>query len=685
MMSQKLQQFFLLGLVSIITSNSFAQNLEEWDLIELGDTINTRYHESAPLVTPDGTRVYFFVSDHPENNDRSDKTQDIWYSDRNEYGYWGKALHMDPPLNNHQFNQVFTILDDGKTLFLRGGSSKRSKGFSFSSYNGKSWSSPKEIEVDGFEEMNRGIFNGATISQDRQYLILYFNERTGKTISDLYLSKRAPDGTYTTPQKIAMLSTYKDEFNPYLSNDDQVLYFASDRPGTLGSADIWRTERLDDTWLNWSEPVNLGEPVNTRQFDAFFSMDATGKLGFTTRGFQSADGSNLDLYGLIPKPVITITGKVYDSLSGKPLQIDAVATLPINGSKDFSSSGEGKFEFSTNQFGDILVYGLKDGYYDLDDTISVSHFKKDTTIVRNLAMLPKQLSTILSGYVSDSLDSTPLSVEVMIKGDSYETTVESGFEEGYYEKELIGEGRFIISVSQEGYNPYRATFELALKDDNYFADYRHDIRLKRTIRPYVVSGYTYDEQTNDAIEAEVKLFRNDSLISSTSSDVSGFYRIEVTDPGQYLTVASKEGYLNLNNELEIQDNQNFLDYALDHYLQPIEIGATVIIKNIYFDFDKTTLKPESFPELDRMVELMNQNPNLTIEISGHTDDKGSDEYNKNLSAGRAEAVMDYLTNAGISDKRMNAVGYGEEDPIATNTTDEGRAQNRRVQFTILTK
>ncbi len=118
-------------------------------------------------------------------------------------------------------------------------------------------------------------------------------------------------------------------------------------------------------------------------------------------------------------------------------------------------------------------------------------------------------------------------------------------------------------------------------------------------------------------------------------------------------------------------------------MTPIEVGVTVRLKNIYFDFDKTTLKPESYVELDKVVDFLKQNSHVSIEISGHTDSKGSDEYNLNLSQGRSQAVVDYVASQGIDKNRLQAHGYGEAKPIDTNDTDEGRANNRRVEFTIL--
>jgi outer membrane protein OmpA-like peptidoglycan-associated protein len=107
------------------------------------------------------------------------------------------------------------------------------------------------------------------------------------------------------------------------------------------------------------------------------------------------------------------------------------------------------------------------------------------------------------------------------------------------------------------------------------------------------------------------------------------------------------------------------------------------VNNIFFDFDKSTLRPESTSELERLIKLMKDIPTLVIEISGHTDNKGSAEYNKKLSESRAISVVNYLVSKGVANNRLKYMGYGFEQPIATNDTDEGRQLNRRTEFKII--
>ena len=113
------------------------------------------------------------------------------------------------------------------------------------------------------------------------------------------------------------------------------------------------------------------------------------------------------------------------------------------------------------------------------------------------------------------------------------------------------------------------------------------------------------------------------------------------------------------------------------------MGATFILENVYFDFDKSTPLAQSYEELQRLSQILNRYPNMTIEIGGHTDGRGTTEYNQNLSENRAKAVVEYLITNGIGKSRLQYKGYGKSKPIDTNSTDEGRARNRRVEFVIL--
>ena len=170
-----------------------------------------------------------------------------------------------------------------------------------------------------------------------------------------------------------------------------------------------------------------------------------------------------------------------------------------------------------------------------------------------------------------------------------------------------------------------------------------------------------------------------------SNSATGKYLVSLPAGKNYGIAVKKTDYLFHSENFDIPMTASYQEVVKDIELKNIKVGTKIVLRNIFFDFDKSTLRPESKTELDRLIGLLNDIPTLKIEIGGHTDSKGSDEYNLTLSANRAKAVVDYLINAGISGSRLKSAGYGETSPMDTNETDEGRQNNRRTEFEILSK
>src|SRR5690606_726671 len=171
------------------------------------------------------------------------------------------------------------------SLREKGGRRKGSTGFSIVTPGGQL----VELDVKDFDKMNKGRFYGATMSADRKHIIMYFSEKPNSPMSDLYASHLQADGSYSMPARLH-LSTGADEVGPFISPDQTTLYFASGRqaPGRQGGIDIYKSTRLDDTWMKWSEPVNLGKPVNTAALDFYFTIDAQGNI-YTSRANKALE------------------------------------------------------------------------------------------------------------------------------------------------------------------------------------------------------------------------------------------------------------------------------------------------------------------------------------------------------------------------------------------------------------
>jgi OmpA-OmpF porin, OOP family len=561
-----------------------------YELVKMDKTVNTFHHEAAPVITPDGNTLYFFVQDHPENTMGKDDTQDIWISKKDANGLWTTAEHLKNPFNIHRSNQVFTVFEDG-SLLVRGGRTRGEKGFSIVQ-NG----SIRELDVKDFKSMNKGRFYGASMSADKKHMILYFSEKENNPNSDLYISHSQPDGSWSKPA-LLKLSTTTDDLGPFVGPDQKTLYFASGRQGAgrQGGTDIYKTTRMDDSWTNWSEPVNLGKPINTSALDFYFTIDRAGNV-FTSRANKAIEGAQLDLYMLVPKTFkVNLAGIVLNEKTQQPIE---AANIQVN-VKDrepvkIVSATTGKFETK------------------MPETLQFS------------------ISTTASGYLPN--------------------------------------------------NDQKFTIPLLSSDTTI----NLEILMKPVAKKLLISGNTYSKKTEQPIPAKLDIVLKGTKNSRFTINSDGSYEKEIPKLGWYIISASSEGYINATDSV-FAESDDLSPFIRNIYLEPIEVGVTVRLKNIYFDFDKTTLKKESFTELNKVVDFLKQNPSVEIEISGHTDNKGSDDYNANLSQGRSQSVVDYLISQGIEADRLSAHGYGESKPIESNDTDEGRANNRRVEFTVLKK
>jgi outer membrane protein OmpA-like peptidoglycan-associated protein len=182
----------------------------------------------------------------------------------------------------------------------------------------------------------------------------------------------------------------------------------------------------------------------------------------------------------------------------------------------------------------------------------------------------------------------------------------------------------------------------------------------------------------------VDVFHNSDFIKESSGKThSGEFTAGLKNFGWYIISISAQGYLESTDTLWVM-NAKRRTIRKDFSLSPIEVGLTVTLNNILFNFGKTSLSEQSFPELDKVVKLFKENPSVAFEIAGHTDSDGPDDYNLILSQGRAQAVVNYLTGHGVTGSQLMAHGYGETKPIDTSQTKSGKAKNRRVEFKVLT-
>lgn len=587
-----MRTLYILACLCFVISSWAQPTGSRYQLVKLKE-VNTYYHEGAPVVSPDGKTMYFFVQNHPENTLGTDATQDIWMSKQDEKGVWSAPKHLTAPYNQNKLNQVFTVFNDG-SLLARGTRNKNEIGFSLVS-SGGAW---QPLSIADFQKMCKGRFWGASMSADKKHMLMYFSETTGSLISDLYTSHVQPNGTWSRPAKLA-LSTPVNDFGPFILPDQKTMFFASDRqaPGRQGLVDMYRCERTDDSWNNWSTPINVGKPLNTSAEDDYFSMDNAGNI-YVARSNRGQDNGQLDIFVLVPRDVhINLNGVVYDN---KTKQIIGGAAVSVN-AKDakpvaLKTDASGKFTTRLAETNAYSVSATATGYQPNSNSFTVGHLSGDTTVNVELFLEPE---------------------------------------------------------------------------------------VKIIPKVLAINGTVTNKKTGDPVEAKVTITRKSSKSESVNvTATGGEFNQQIPQTGWYIFTASHEGFLNAVDSLNY-DNKDVTPMTKNIVMQPIEVGVVVRLKNIYFEYNKATLKSESFVELDKVVAFMNDNPTVEIEIEGHTDSDGPDDRNQTLSQNRSQSVVDYITSKGINKARMQAKGFGESKPIDTNDTPAGRANNRRVEFTVL--
>jgi outer membrane protein OmpA-like peptidoglycan-associated protein len=211
---------------------------------------------------------------------------------------------------------------------------------------------------------------------------------------------------------------------------------------------------------------------------------------------------------------------------------------------------------------------------------------------------------------------------------------------------------------------------------------------KKEIYPLKFIVSVQDGTTKQLVGAKVKLQgAKDNVVVGSKSLKKGVFEFAIKTKGvkDYRLTVESDGYIFINQSLALPGlsyAENTINRIVD--LTKLELGVVSVLRNLYFDFDKATFKQESYVELNKLESMMHQNPNLKVEIGGHTDKVGSSNYNLLLSRKRAEAVKDFLTKKGIDSRRVKVVGYGSSKPLASNDDeDEGRELNRRVELKVI--
>jgi outer membrane protein OmpA-like peptidoglycan-associated protein len=492
-------------------------------------------------------------------------------------------------------------------------------------------------------------------------------------------------------------SPYPD-FAPVISADESILYFTSRRPGSTGNKvapdglyyeDIYVSENRNG---QWTSARNVGAPLNTTTHDACIALSADGQTLFLFNSENGGDIFQSRLKGtrwLPPKNMGSpINSKYWEPsvcLSADERTLFFVSDRPGGlGGRDIYMCRRlpnGKWSAPINLGPPINTPYDEDGPFFHPDGKTLFYSSNGPNSMGGFDIFRTELRP-------DSTWAPPINLGYPINtpGDDIYFVLSASGLHGYYASERddsYGEKDIYLidfSTLQVAAQPTESKEEeLNVSSEPASAPvFRPNLTL--------VTGIIYDSQTQAPLEANIIIIDNvraETLAVLTSNAATGKYLISLPAGKNYGIAVTAPGYAFHSENFIVEESMGYREVRKDIGLNRYKAGTTIILRNIFFDFDKATLRPESKTELERVYTILTENPRMKARIAGHTDNIGSEEYNQRLSEARAKAVYEYLISRGISADRLSYIGYGESRPIDTNETSEGRQNNRRVELEII--
>ncbi len=464
-----------------------------------------------------------------------------------------------------------------------------------------------------------------------------------------------------------------DEIAPIISPDEKTLFFIR----SITNEDIWYSEwSKNDT--AWSNAQRMGKPFNDHTVNKVVGITPDGNTMLVKGAYKN--GAVISSFGFsFSKRIMggwsvpeKIKLKGYDDM----VKGAYVGSYYANDGKTLLTSFS---ETKESEFNDIYVsfFNEKDNSWSKPMNLGKNFntpYKEDTPFLASDGVTLYFSSDRPGGlgkrdiFFAKRLDDTWLNWSAAVNLGSTINTV--GDDANY-------------SIAASGYYAYMVSTRNAIGGSDIVR-----IKLKDEIKPnpvVLVSGKVINAKTKENIDATILYqFLPDGAEAgiARSNPNNGDYKIVLPYGKNYSFNANAPGFIAVSDNLDLSDISEYKEITRDLYLVPVEIGETIRLNNIFFETAKWDLLPTSFLELDKLVKILSDNPVMEITISGHTDNVGNDDANQTLSANRARSVVDYLISKGIAAGRFQQAGFGETKPIATNDTDEGKALNRRVEFTI---
>ena len=471
----------------------------------------------------------------------------------------------------------------------------------------------------------------------------------------------------TTPTNLSSVNSTSSDFAPYVSASGDMLYFSSNRDDD--QEDFYVSEFQGK---RWGKPVPLGEPINSDANEGSMAISADGTMIVFTACGRTDTYGGCDLY----------FSELTSSGWSEPRNMGRNVNSKVwDGHPSISSDGNWLY-FSSDRYGgfggrDLWRCPRKENGWGKAKNLGypLNNARDQTSPFIHPDGVTLYYSSAGHGGLGmldifkTELDSTGDWSEPVNIGPPVNTP-ESDY---FFSIPAKGDLIYFSSDRSGGFGGF----------DIYW------IPLSEALRPRVVatlSGKVSDKQTGAPLDAEITVERiadGEVLASPRTNPETGEFFLVLPAGEKYGISVSAEGYSFSSESYEVPAEEGYQELKVDFELSRLEVGESFEIRNIFFDFNSDELDPDSEPELNRALKLLRENPGLRIEIQGHADSIGTEEYNLDLSHRRAMAVLRWLVDHGIDVKRLEAEGYGEAAPAADNVSEEGRRKNRRTEFHII--
>ena len=513
------------------------------------------------------------------------------------------------------------------------------------------------------------------------------------------------------PQKVWIdnisLNSKNDDWSPCLSADGELLIFTSNRAN----------EHLADYFSRYDNEIYFST-LTKRKWNAISPITTLNTNEDDVSGGLSYDGQRLLIYKIENENADVFESKLNGTKWEKAKRKMGKSTNSVN-----TSDNETLASYDP---ADIKVYYLTDGGYAKNWDImfsgimnkerniwgkgqSAGHEVNTKYQEGSVYMHPDGKTMYFSSQGHNSMGGYDIFVSYIDElghwgpAQNLGVPINTPYDDLFYSSTASGKVAYISSNrkgGKGGLDIYKVTYWGSEKpqsldsEEQLIASIANPVKDKSIAQPIevevrnltVFTGKILDLITKEAVQADVIITDNATgkeYIQLSSNSSSGKFLISLPSGKNYGIAVSADGYLFHSENFDIPKGEAYNLVEKDIALMYIDIGSKIALRNVFFDIGKSIVKEDSFSELDRLVSLMKQLPNLAVELSGHTDNTGSEVLNNRLSQKRAEGVVEYLIDKGIDKKKLTAKGYGSTTPIDSNKTLEGRKNNRRTEFEII--